>query len=179
MTLLNYGQPEDGIIQMAYVVEDIESAMSHWTASLRAGPWFLLPHFTGERPTYRGGPSRADVAIAMGFSGHLLIELIAPNDSEPSVYREVIERSGYGFHHFGVGTRDYDADLERHRANGFELAYQAWVPTGGRVGYVDTNGALPGFLELIELSEVAEALFTRFYAASLGWDGDDPVRPFG
>lgn len=179
MTLLNYGQPEDGIIQMAYIVDDIESAMSHWTASLRAGPWFLLPHFTGKRPTYRGGPSRADVAIAMGFSGHMLIELIAPNDTEPSVYREVIERSGYGFHHFGVGTRDYDADLERHLANGFELAFQAWVPSGSRVGYLDTKGALPGFLELIELSEATEATFTRFYAASLSWDGQDPVRPSG
>jgi hypothetical protein len=178
MTLLNYGQPEDGIIQMAYVVEDIESAMGHWTASLGAGPWFLLPHFTGDRPTYRGGPSRADVAIAMGFSGHMLIELIAPNDEEPSVYREVIERSGYGFHHFGVGTRNYDADLERHRGNGFELAFQAYVPTGGRVGYLDTKGALPGFLELIELSDATETAFTRFYAASLSWDGKDPVRSF-
>jgi hypothetical protein len=178
MTLLNYGQPENGIIQMAYVVEDIESAMRQWTASLRAGPWFLTPHFTGKNPTYRGEPSRTDVAIAMGFSGHMLIELIAPNDTEPSVYREVIERSGYGFHHFGVGTRDYDADLERHQDTGYELAFQAWVGSGGRVGYLDTKGALPGFLELIELSEATEATFSRFHAASLSWDGKDPVRPF-
>jgi hypothetical protein len=26
---------------------------------------------------------------------------------------------------------------------------------------------------------VMEEVFTRYYAASLGWDGSDPVRPFG
>lgn len=178
MTLLNFGQPDNGIIQMAYVVADLDSAMSRWTASFGAGPWFLLPHFTGERPRYRGGPGGADVALAMAFSGHMLIELIAPNDEKPSVYREVIERTGYGFHHFGVGTRAYDADVERHGARGFELAFEAGVPTGGRVGYLDTKGELPGFLELIELDDATEATFTRFYAASLGWDGKDLVRPF-
>ena len=33
----------------------------------------------------------------MAFAGHMNIELIQPNNSAPSVYREVIERRGYGF----------------------------------------------------------------------------------
>jgi hypothetical protein len=53
------------------------------------------------------------------------------------------------------------------------------VPTGGSVAYMDTNGSLPGFVELIELGDAMEETFTRFYAASLGWDGRDPIRPFG
>jgi hypothetical protein len=114
----------------------------------------------------------------MAFSGHMLIELIQPNDDKPSVYREAIERRGYGFHHFGVGTTDYDADLARHREQGHELAFQAFVPTGGRVGYVDTTADLPGYVELIEMDEATDHTFTRFYAASLAWDGSDPVRAF-
>ena len=179
MSPLGFGQPQTGIFQMAYVVEDIDASMRRWIEELGAGPWFLLEHFSGERPTYRGEPSAADVALAMAFAGHMLIELIALNDDEPSVWREGVERRGHGFHHFGVGTLDYDADLARHREQGHELAYEAWVPTGGRVAYVDTTDELPGYVELIELDAVTDATFTRFYAQSLAWDGSDPIRPFG
>jgi hypothetical protein len=178
MSLLGFGQPQTGVFQMAYVVDDIDASMRRWVEQLSVGPWFLLAHFTGERGTYRGQPAEADVALAMAFAGHMLVELIAPNDAKPSVYREAIETRGYGFHHFGVGTLDYDAELARHLELGHELAFQAWVPTGGRVGYVDTTAELPGYLELIEMDEATDTAFTRFYAASLGWDGSDPVRPF-
>jgi hypothetical protein len=178
MSLLGFGQPLTGVFQMSYVVEDIDASMRRWVEQLKVGPWFLLEHFTGERGTYRGAPGDVDVALAMGYAGHMLIELIAPNDDRPSVYREAIERDGYGFHHFGVGTLDYDADLARHREEGHELAFETWVPTGGRVGYVDTTAELPGYVELIEMDAATDAAFTRFYAASLAWDGSDPIRPF-
>jgi hypothetical protein len=44
---------------------------------------------------------------------------------------------------------------------------------------MDMKGALPGFLELIEIGPLMDQAFSRFYAASLGWDGSDPVRSFG
>ena len=178
MSLLGFGQPQTGVFQIAYVVEDIDASMRQWGEQLEIGPWFLLAHFTGERATYRGEPAQADVALAMGYAGHMLVELIAPNDDKPSVYREAIERRGYGFHHFGIGTLDYDADLARHLEQGHELAFEARVPTGGRVGYVDTTAELAGYLELVEMDAATDAAFTRFYAASLAWDGRDPVRPF-
>lgn len=176
MPQYSFGQPADGIIQMAYVVEDIQAAMATWTKRLKAGPWFLLDHFTGENAVYRGAPSKADVAIAMGFAGHMQIELIQPNDAFPSVYREVIDRRGYGFHHFGKAAAAYDAEVAAYAAAGYELAFEALVPTGGRVGYLDTKGELPGFLELIEESPALDEVFTGFYRASLLWDGSDPVR---
>jgi Glyoxalase/Bleomycin resistance protein/Dioxygenase superfamily len=178
MSLLGFGQPQTGVWQMSYVVEDIEAAMGHWARHLGVGPWFLLEHFTGDEATYRGAPAEADVALAMAFAGHMLVELVAPNDDRPSVYREAIQRAGYGFHHFGVGTLDYEADLARHIEQGHDLVFQARVPTGGRVAYVDTTARLPGYVELIELDPATDAAFTRFYAASLAWDGSDPVRPF-
>ena len=177
MTQFDFGQPADGIIQMAYVVEDLSAAMPLWTKRMKVGPWFLIEHFTGGEATYRGGPSKADVAIAMGFAGHMQIELIQPNDAHPSVYKEVIDARGHGFHHFGKASPDYDGDLKRYEAEGYELAFQALVPTGGRVGYLDAKGELPGFLELIESGPGLDDAFSRFYAASIKWDGSDPVRP--
>jgi hypothetical protein len=178
MSLVSFGQPDDGIIQTAYVVEDIHAAINHWITKLKVGPWFMLDHFSGVDPKYRGKESKADVALAMAFSGHMNIELIQPNNDAPSVYKETIDRLGYGFHHWGVATWHFDRDVEKYRAAGHEAAFVAAVPSGGRVAYMDTTAQLPGFVELIELGGAFEPVFSRFYRESIGWDGKDPVRSF-
>jgi hypothetical protein len=43
---------------------------------------------------------------------------------------------------------------------------------------MDTTNVLPGYTELIELGGAFEDVFSRFYRASIGWDGKDPVRSF-
>ena len=178
MTQLNFGQPANGIMQMAYVMTDIRAEIDQWIKRLNVGPWFLLDHFTGENPVYRGAPSKADVPIAMSFAGHMNIELIQPNDAHPSVYKELLDKSGPGFHHWGVASANFNADVARYEAMGMELAFRAGVPTGGEVGYFDAKGALPGFVELIETSPGMERVFSGFYGASIAWDGSNPIRPF-
>jgi hypothetical protein len=172
-----FGGPRGGIIQTAFVVKDIRAAIASWVEDCKVGPWFLLDHFSGDHPVYRGGPSRCDVAIAMAFAGHMQIELIQPNDDHPSVYRETIDRIGYGFHHLGRASEDVDADIAELEARGYTLAWRAGVPTGGDVAYLDHPG-YSGFLELIAATDGMEEAFTRFWRASVDWDGSDPVRPF-
>jgi hypothetical protein len=176
MIELGFGQPGNAIIQLGYVVPDINSAMTRWTADMRVGPWFVIKRFGGVNPIYRGAPATALCEIALGFAGHIQIELICPSDNEPSVYKEHIERRGYGFHHFGVATTNMDSEINRLTASGYELAFTALVPTGGRVAYLDTGEALPGMIELIEADAGLNDMFTAIYQASLGWDGSDPVR---
>ena len=173
-----FGQPDDGIIQMAYIVEDLHAAIAHWTQKLRVGPWFVLEQFSGVDPVYRGQPSRAQITLAMSFAGHMNIELIQTKNDAPSVYREVVERHGYGFHHWGIATWDFDAAVARYQRAGHALAVGLAVPSGGRVGYMDTTAVLPGFTELIELGGAFDEVFGRFYRASVGWDGEDPIRSF-
>lgn len=178
MSLVIFGQPDDGVIQMAYVVENIQQAIDQWAKKLKVGPWFLIEHFSGVEPLYRGQPSKADCALAMSFAGHMNIELIQQYNDAPSVYRETIDRRGYGFHHWGLGTRDFERDVEQYRAGGYELGFFAKVPTGGRVAYMDTTAHLPGMVELIEVNPGFESAFGNFYRATIGWDGKDPVRSF-
>ena len=173
-----FGGPRGGIIQTAFVVEDIRASIQSWIEDCRVGPWFLLDHFSGDHPVYRGAPSRADVAIAMAFAGHMQIELIQPNDDNPSVYKETIDARGYGFHHLGRASDDIEADIAALEARGYSLAFRAGVPTGGDVAYMERPG-YSGFLELITATEAMEEAFTRFWRASVGWEGADPVRPFG
>ncbi|HEY7991916.1 MAG TPA: VOC family protein [Stellaceae bacterium] len=176
MTLLNFGQPIDGVIQMAYVVPDLRKAMADWTDRLKLGPWFLFNPFKPLTQRYRGQPTELSVSIGMAFSGHMQFELIQQNNDAPSVYLEGIKKHGYGFHHWGVSAPDFDKALAAQKAKGYELAYYAEPDQGIRVAYMDCTNDLPGFIELIETGPAVEGLFTMMYQASLGWDGKDPVR---
>lgn len=178
MSLVCFGQPVGGIIQTAYIVEDIRKAMQEWAAKLKVGPWFLLEHFAGEDAQYRGKPTNVEVSIAMSFAGHMMIELIQQENDVPSVYRDISGKRGYGFHHWGVATENFDRDVERYRAWGCELAFYERVPSGGRVAYMDTTAYLAGMTELIELGASFDAIFGRMYRETIGWDGKDLVRSF-
>lgn len=51
------------------------------------------------------------------------IELIGLRDDRPSVYKELVDSTGYGFQHFGVAARDFEGQVRRMRAQGYEIAY--------------------------------------------------------
>lgn len=180
MDELSFGQPRGAVIQLAYVVEDLTTAINDWIRDLGVGPWFRLNGFDGGADAvYRGGPSSARVNLAMAFTGHMQIELIQPTDQEPSVYRETVTDRGYGFHHFGVASDDVEASIAALKGNGYEVAFVASVPTGSRVVYMDGGAGRPGMIELIPAIPAMEEMWGRYYRAAIGWDGTEPVRPFG
>lgn len=176
MGTLNYGQPLGGIIQVAYVVEAIEASMREFTAVLNVGPWFVTGPFVPAAGIYRGQPTQMSLTLAVAFSGHVMLELIQQHDRLPSVYREMVERTGYGFHHYAVPTATFDADVARYRAMGYELAFSDVSPRGSRIAYMDSTRAVHGMVELVEMSDRLEAIYRAFHHASVGWDGRDPVR---
>jgi hypothetical protein len=179
MKTLGFGQKTGQIVQMAYVVKDIRASMEWWMRDARVGPWFLLDSFTGEEHRYRGGPSQADVSIAMAFAGHMQIELIQPKDTHPSVYTEIVDRRGYGFHHVGVAVEDVEAERAAYERRNYKVAFQAPVPSGGTVYYLDDGRNEPGFVELIPATPGMDDMFTRYWRASVEWKGENPIRPFG
>jgi len=70
------------------------------------------------------------VSIAMAFAGHMQIELIQPKDNHPSVYKEIVDRRGYGFHHVGIAVEDADAECAAYERRNYTAAYWAPVPSG-------------------------------------------------
>jgi len=176
--MFSFGQPDGGIVQTAYVVPNLSAAIETWIASLGVGPWFIAEHFKGTAMHYRGKPTTVDVSIGMAFAGHMCIELVTQHDDQPSVFQDVVSARGFGFHHWGIGTRHFDNLYAAQSAAGYEVLFTDRVPGGGRIAYFDSTSRLPGMTELIEVTEGVEALFQRFYQSSIDWDGSDPVRPF-
>jgi len=179
MKTFGFGQKAGQVVQTAYVVQDMRTAIDWWIKDGNVGPWFLLESFTGPEQRYRGQPTKADVAIAMGFAGHMMIELIQPKDNEPSVYREIVQQRGYGFHHIGIAVEDVEAARADYFKRGYHVAFSTPVPSGGTVYYMGDGPNAPGFVELIPASSGMDEVFTRYWRASVDWDGRDPIRPFG
>lgn len=179
MPLLNFGQPTDGIIQIAFTCADIHRSMREYTERLNIGPWFLFEHFPLADLTYRGQPCDADITLALGASGHMIFELIQQNNDVPSVYTEVVARQGHGFHHYALSCFDFDAAVAKYRDMGYEQALYGVAGVGARAAYMDTTRTLGGMIELIEMTPPVEQLFTAIQLANVGWKGEEPVRTFG
>lgn len=176
---LDWGQPVGTIVQFAYVVEDIDEAMTRYAEQLHVGPWFVRGPFQPPEGRYRGQPTEPTFSVARAFAGHAMLELIAQHDDGPSVYHEGDGPRRYGFHHWATITKTFDDDVARYAALGYEEAFFDRLPSGSRVVYVDSTRDLPGMIELVEHTDAQERVYTAFYRAAIGWDGRDPVRREG
>lgn len=177
--MCEFGQPLGAIMQVAYVVDDLEAAATMWAKYLKVGPWMLMEHFPGANMKYYGEPTNADISIALAYSGAMCFELIRQHNDVPSVYRDCAERDGIGcFHHWAVSTETFDDDVAGYLADGCKVAFSGEViPVGRkRFAYIDTMASLRGMIELIELNAAVEKLFADVRAMSAGWDGSDPIR---
>ena len=173
---LAFGQFAGGIVQCAYTVADIDKSMRDFTSRLGVAPWFVLGPFTAPEGQYRGKPTDLNLTLAIGFAGHMMIELIQQNNDVPSVYRETIAARGHGFHHWAIASSDFDADVARYRAMGYEIAFSDRSPRGVRIVYMDATRDLPGMVEIIEMTPALEANYAEMYRAARDFDGCDPIR---
>jgi len=165
----------DGVMQIAYIVPDLKAAIAHYSAVTHLGPWYVSEHFVGVEKIYRGKATDVDMTIAMTYANQMCIELIQQLNDVPSVYRDVRDRRGYGFHHWGVGTYDFDRSAADYRARGYEIAFSTML-RGAPLAYFDTTDQLAGMVEFIAMNEAREDMFRKMYEASVNWDGSEPVR---
>lgn len=170
-------QPDSQIMQIAYVVDDLDRALEHWTKAMGIGPFFVMEGLEIIDPRYRGQPSDIDITIALAYSGTMCVELIKQNDDGPSVYREMLDRTGSGgFHHWGIGTEQFDEEVTRYKSRGYDEVFSGRVAVGDQYAYMDTQEDLGGMIELIKLTPAVRELFGNLEAAATDWDGADPIR---
>lgn len=167
---------DHGVIkQIAYVVDDLDTAIMDWVELLHAGPFFRIDDARFEDMRYRGTPADASISLAIGNSGGIQIELIQQRDGAPSIYRELL----CGVHHLAVLARDFEGESARLERLGHPVAWALTVPGVCRVRYHDTRARFGHFLELWESTDAMRGLLEMVEAAAREWDGSDPIRRLG
>ena len=167
------------VFQFAYVVEDIDAAIAHWTRTMGIGPFVRFPvPLQADWMEVRGRRVPADedifAAVAIAYSGDIMIELIQPG-SAPSPYRESLAAGRQGVHHIGIFADDYDAQMAAARAAGITVAMEGVLPMS-RFAYLDTDLLWPGtMIEIIDAKPAMHDYFGAIQAAARAWDGKEAV----
>ncbi len=170
------------IRQLGYVVRDIEASMRYWTEQLGVGPFFYYDRAPMRDFKYLGQPCDAQISAALGQSGPLQIELLQPRDDRPSPYLDFLKSGREGVQHVAFWTEHFDADLARAMEAGFEPVLTGYTiePAGRIVYFSDRRDPHPGVMvELSSLSPGKKKAFDAVAAASVGWEGSDPIRRRG
>jgi methylmalonyl-CoA/ethylmalonyl-CoA epimerase len=164
------------VMQFAYVPKDFDTALRHWTDVMGVGPFFLLENIQLEGMRYLGQPSDFMFSIALAYWGDIQIELIRPENDEPSIYSGQYGVSGDVLHHVCILTDDIAKARSVSDASGAKVLVEGKVGADGAVLYVDSGGGAGSIVEILQPASGSDALFAMIREASKGWDGKEPVR---
>ena len=132
--------PELGrIVQVAYIVDDIDEAIERWHTQYATGPFLVARDTTPfVNARYRGQPSEVMVLdLAFAYVGDLQIELIALKNDVPSMYKEVLDRGQVDLQHYGVCVEDFAAAVAYYRENGFQLVVASGAEGVAQMNYAE------------------------------------------
>ncbi|WP_410218853.1 VOC family protein [Paracoccus sp. (in: a-proteobacteria)] len=166
------------IRQLGFVVPDIEQAMAHWSNVMGVGPFFYNPHVPIEDYRFDGQSHQPHNSVALANAGYVQVELIQCRNDVPSCYKEFTDAGHQGLQHTAYWTEDYDRDLEVMQQQGFAVRMSGKVGENGRFAYFDREAHPGTCIELSEVKGPKGRMFDMIRAASDGWDGTAPVRPF-
>jgi catechol 2,3-dioxygenase-like lactoylglutathione lyase family enzyme len=166
------------VMQLAFVPEDFDAAVRHWTEVMGVGPFFLIEGIHLDGMKYRGAPTDAVFDLALAYWGDMQIELIRPRDEHPSIYRGEYGATGNGLHHVCILADDMAEAREVCEAQGAEVVIEGTFGTS-QVIYVDAGGGPGTLVEILQQAKDGPDLFGMIKAACEGWDGSVPLRKLG
>ncbi|MBM7368103.1 VOC family protein [Gordonia hydrophobica] len=164
------------INQMGYVVRDINAEMRRWLAH-GIGPWFYAHEVQTDYFTYRGSASPMRMSVALANSGDVQIELIAPRNDAPSLYRDFLESGREGLQHIAYWTEDYQGLYDEVLSLGYEVGHEGSIGgEQGRFAYLDTEATFGHVIEISDVSGPKGQFFRYIRDVAATWDGSEPIR---
>lgn len=165
------------VMQLAFVPNDFDAAIRHWTQTMGIGPFYLVENIHLDGMKYRGQPTDAVFTLALAYWGDIQIELIRPENDAPSIYSGEYA-AAEGLHHVCLLVDDIAEARRVCAQQGAEVVIE------GRFGaseviYVDPGPGAGHLVEILQQAKDGPDLFAIIKAASVGWDGSEPVRRFG
>jgi catechol 2,3-dioxygenase-like lactoylglutathione lyase family enzyme len=167
---------DNAVVQICFIVDDLDVAMKSWTDMLGAGPFFAQKDLRVP-VDYRGTRSFLEINVGLGQIGAIQLELIEVTGTCPSVYLDMFpEPKSGGFHHVAVFVKDIDKEIAEMEAAGHSLGARGDF-AGTPFAYMDTRSANGMFTELYQDDEGMHVFYDKIADAARGWDGSRPVRP--
>ena len=165
------------IVQIAYYVNDVETAARKAHATFGTGPFFIYKNIELIDVSYRGQKSELDHTSAYAQAGPLMIEFTQQNNKASSAFTDMYPNNEEGFHHVAIFVDDVVEEMSRLASAGCETVTHYFTRDGNvEVAFVDTCSILG---HMVELYKPVDAL-TRFYAAVAKsvekWDGKELFR---
>ncbi len=145
---------QHGVAQIAFVVRDLDRTVENYHRLFGIRPWHFYTYGKPlvPRMTRYGEPSDYTMRIALSYFGDMRVELIEQVAGD-TVYKEFIERHGYGIQHLGVLVEDMQAAIAQAEAAGIRMVQDGagFGPDGdGHYAYLDTGEAIGTMIELIQ-----------------------------
>jgi 4-hydroxyphenylpyruvate dioxygenase and related hemolysins len=145
---------QNGIAQVAILVEDLEKTVENYWTLFGIGPWHF---YTYAKPlvrqmSYHGQPADYQMRIALSQIGPMRIELIEAKEGD-SIYADFIKEHGYGVHHLGILVEDMNQALAQAHSDGFNIIQDGsgfGLDGDGHYAYLETEELLGVTLELIQ-----------------------------
>lgn len=165
------------VVQVAYLVPDIDAAMEHWLRHAGLGPWTNFRNIELEtRFDERDFTLRIHEALA--YRGDLQIQLVQSLNAPdvPTPYSDWIRAGRYGVHHVAHFSDDVAADVARAREQGFERVCAMKDKGGFRYFYLQSTAMPEVWIEFLESSSMLREIFASGIAEAAAWDGADPIR---
>lgn len=159
------------IIQNAYHVRDLDSAITRWHDLWGLGPFLVRRHIALPHVSYRGAPATLDISAAYVQAGDIQIELVTQHDDAPSAFRDSYAARQEGLHHVAVVPHDYDALIAAYAAQGYPVTTELRTASGRGAAYVDTRALLGHMVEIYWPSPGLAVLYRDVAAAASNWDG--------
>ncbi|MBL6692072.1 MAG: VOC family protein [Pseudomonadales bacterium] len=167
------------VVQQGYVVPDVDAAIQHWLAR-GIGPFFLqdIRGFSG---SYDGKHIDADMRAGFAYCGDQQIEVITPEGSHPSIYKDYLAGNPEGgLQHLAYWVDDVDEALAGIEAKG--CRHKVWqrygeAPDYKAHAYIDIEDQPGVMIQLMARSDFYDMFFGLMKKAADEWDGvTDPIR---
>jgi hypothetical protein len=171
------GQGFGKVVQVAYLVPDVDEAMRNWLEQLGVGPWTCIRNIELDA-VYAGQACQLRLHEALAYVGELQIQLVhslnAPE--EPTPFRAWIETGRFGMHHMAYFSQNIDADVARAEAQDFERTCEMRSKDGHRYFYCRSMRMPDVYIEFLEVYPLLTQIFEEGIADAARWDGTDPIR---
>lgn len=166
-----------GIVQLGYVVSDLDAALDHWTKTVGVGPFLVTSRIDYAELHYRGRAIAIENAVALASWRGMQIEIIQQTSGDASMFTDFIARRGGGLHHVCVLSDDLKADLAAWQAEGTGVLMGGRTAAGIPFAYLDSDPEDTGrVIEIVQPSPGLSRFFAKLDQLAANWDGRDPIR---